>query len=232
MPEMDGFAATAAIRRREGAGRHTPIIALTANAMQGDRERCLAVGMDDYIAKPIRPEALEAVLRRWVPQPAAEPAGTGGPAAPVGHGATHTVLDETVLEKLEKLAPELAAEVIAIYLDDTPRQLAALRDAARAGDAAAVARVAHQLRGSAATMGTGELQGLCAELEARGEAGSLDGTNELLAAVAPAFERARSALEAWRAGAAQPAAEQAVSTPSEAQRSGSLRDRLGRQQDT
>jgi HPt (histidine-containing phosphotransfer) domain-containing protein len=147
----------------------------------------------------------------------------------VGHGATHTVLDETVLENL---TPELAAEVIAMYLDDTPRQLAALQDAVRAGDAAAVARVAHQLRGSAATMGARELQGLCAELEARGGAGNLGGMDELLAAVGPAFERARATLEAWHATAVPPAAEQAVSTPSEAPRSGSLRDRLGRQQDT
>jgi PAS domain S-box-containing protein len=66
MPEMDGFEATAEIRRREPAGRRTPIVALTANAMQGDRERCLSVGMDDYLAKPIKPDQLKAVLLRWV----------------------------------------------------------------------------------------------------------------------------------------------------------------------
>ena len=70
MPEMDGFEATAAIRAHEvQTGNHVPIIAMTANAMQGDRERCLEAGMDDYISKPVRSEALEAVLQKWAMVP-------------------------------------------------------------------------------------------------------------------------------------------------------------------
>jgi CheY-like chemotaxis protein len=65
---MDGFEATAAIRLHEGSSRHTPIIAMTANAMQGDREKVLAAGMDDYISKPIEAGTLATVLRRWIPQ--------------------------------------------------------------------------------------------------------------------------------------------------------------------
>ena len=77
MPEVDGFEATALTRKMEGESAHTPIVAMTANAMQGDRERCLAAGMDDYVAKPVRPKELQTVLETWLGDRAVKNGTTG-----------------------------------------------------------------------------------------------------------------------------------------------------------
>ncbi len=128
MPEMDGFAATAEIRRREGTSRHTRIAAVTAHAMQGERERCLAAGMDDYLSKPYTIEQLEALVKRWLPGmsdalvPLPEAATADVPASGA-HGAD---MDLTVLEGLRALetdAPGIVADVIATFLRDAPGKL-------------------------------------------------------------------------------------------------------------
>ncbi len=176
MPEMCGYEATAEIRRREGVGRHTPVIAMTANAMQGDRENALDAGMDDYVSKPVKPEDLDAVLKRWIPQtgegtPGAEGAFDTG--AGVG-GDTIDTLDQSVLAGLRELGDQgLIAELAELFLEDASSYIEALQEATEEGDAPSVERLAHTLKGSCANMGATRMVAICAELEEAGRSGDL-----------------------------------------------------------
>ena len=182
MPGIDGYEATRRIRRleseaqRDGQARQRiPIIALTANAMQGDRDECLAAGMDDYMSKPFRRDVLRAMLERWVRPAAAKPPGQGGaPAAanePVGaHG-----VDEEILQTLRSIGKaDFFARVIGIFLDSTPRKLAELEAAVQAKDAGQVAALAHQLKSSSATLGVMRLSHAAKVLEADARNGRSD----------------------------------------------------------
>jgi PAS domain S-box-containing protein len=197
MPEMDGYAATAAIRAREGAGRRTPVIAMTAGAMQGDRERCLAAGMDDYVAKPVRAEDLDAVLARWLSREPAAPA-DGSPAAAEAEGSVDPVVLAQLGDRAQGGDPAFLAEVVALYLEQTPRHLAALRGAVEHQDANTLTRAAHTLRGSSASLGAVRMRALSERLEAIGKAGATDGAAELVAALDAEFARVRHLLESER----------------------------------
>ena len=147
MPEMGGLEATAAIRARErSTGGHVPIIALTAHVMAGDREECLAAGMDAFVAKPLRPAELFAALDQFFPPPdrrvaAGEPLRqVDGAALLAGVGGTASLL----------------AEVVAVFLTDAPAMLERLRDAARAGNVHALAAAAHAIKGSVGLFTDGE----------------------------------------------------------------------------
>jgi signal transduction histidine kinase/DNA-binding NarL/FixJ family response regulator len=197
MPEMDGFQATAEIRRREGSGRRTPIIAMTANAMQGDRERCLAAGMDDYIAKPVRIEDLECVLRRVLAAPS--PAVTAEADTPGMHGRdSNGAIDRARLARLLPLnrpgRENAVADLIGQFLADAPLRLMALREAAAQHDRTATNETAHALRGAADHFGALEVVALCEQLERLARTGSLGGAIELIEALEEAFARARAAL--------------------------------------
>jgi CheY-like chemotaxis protein/HPt (histidine-containing phosphotransfer) domain-containing protein len=202
MPEMDGYEATAEIRKREGQDdRHTPIIAMTANAMQGDREKALEAGMDDYVSKPVDPGELEAVLERWIPQAERETADldeqrtTDGSVGALG-GATDP-LDRSVILGLRELGgPELLTELGGLFLEDVPSQLEALREAIEGGDAASVERVAHTLKGSCGNMGATRMSTICAELQDVGHSEELERAVVLVERLGAEFGRVRAALEA------------------------------------
>jgi CheY-like chemotaxis protein len=197
MPEMDGFAATAEIRRREGVGgRRTPIVALTANALSGDAERCLAAGMDDYVAKPVTAERLAAVVAHWSAPSAAEPAGAMAPAPPED---TDPVLDRSVLATLQELKrgqSRLLPHLIRLYLQEAPAQLAALQEAVAQGDSGRVEDLAHGLKGSSAQLGATRLSRLCAALQEVAGAHDLSEAAAQVADLPREFVRVRVALEA------------------------------------
>ena len=164
MPEMDGYQATAAIRRREGDVRHTPIIAMTAAAMEGDREVCLAAGMDDYIAKPVRSEALLDDPRP-LDRPGAgpRPHRTRMPAAAGTPAVRSTPERFDVIRELDDGDGELLRAAGDRSSSPTRRHSSTrLREAAAEGDPEVVERAAHSLKGAQRRIGAVALAELCA----------------------------------------------------------------------
>jgi CheY-like chemotaxis protein/HPt (histidine-containing phosphotransfer) domain-containing protein len=169
MPEIDGFAVVAALRAREaGTGRHTPVVALTANAMAGDRERCLAAGFDDHMAKPIHAEDLRRCLERWLPldgaRAAAAPAPVEEPTATDDPGSVRARL-------AAELGEETATAVVDAFLTDAPRLVVEAGEALAASDLALAGRRAHALKGDAANLGLLVLSRRAAVLEQAAKAG-------------------------------------------------------------
>ena len=180
MPEMDGFQATAEIRKLQAEGRRTPIVAMTAHALQGDQDKCLAAGMDGYISKPVRLEVLADVLKLW-----------------------DSPLDAFVIKELRDLGGEdsgaFIADLAGAYLNDLPSRLEAIRAAAGTNDGEALRLAAHALKGSSGNMGAKRLQKLCLLLEEAGRSGSLQEVPELLAGLEGEAGPARAAIEALAA---------------------------------
>ena len=171
MPEVDGFEATRGIREREkeeplGKG-HLPIIAMTALALKGDRERCLEAGMDDYLVKPVKVETLNETLNRWIP---AEVEG-GSPGQQ--DVRTNAVLDGDLLRSWRTLTQEgkedFLSEVIDLFIDNSSSLLMGLAQAIERRDSQRIQALAHKLKGSCAHLGALAMVDLCAELETLGE---------------------------------------------------------------
>ena len=168
MPDMDGFEATRALRAREAAAGapRLPVIALTAHAMEGDREQCIAAGMDTYLAKPYSLQQLEEALQRHLQQRPEEKAAPSAPAADTsGEGLDRAALDN--IRGLDKTGGgAVLRRVIGIYLKNAPQLVKAMRCAEDAGDAAALGRAAHTLKSSSLNVGGARLGALCREIEA------------------------------------------------------------------
>ena len=185
MPEMDGLEATRRLRARF-PGAHAPwIVAMTANALPGDRERCLEAGMDDYVPKPVELEVLDRTLAAAVARVAERRA--GGP-----------VINPSRIAQLRAIGEgaSLLDEVIASFVGEVPQLLHKLADAASRQDGPLLASTAHYLRSSIDFVGANRMRLPCANLELMGKGGHFDDAQAQLAALALAYDEARAALQA------------------------------------
>jgi len=177
MPNLDGYTATGRIREQEDVGERLPVIAMTAHAMKGDRERCLEAGMDDYLSKPLRPEALDEVLARWLG------------FAP----AVDALVDDARMRMFRDDYSDIAGQLVDLFLTSTPPLLDDLRAAADADDHDELRRAAHKLKGSCQNIGATFMATLCRTIET-GDADLRETVAQLDAALDPTEAAIRRAL--------------------------------------
>ncbi len=183
MPDMDGLEVTREIRAREDPSGRTPIVAVTAHAMDSDRQRCLDAGMDDYLVKPVREQELLAVLGRWIPM-----------RDRVESKQSGLILDRSRLSISTRDDPDLERTLRQLFTEATPKLLEKIEVARQAGQASAIARLAHTLRGSCSTLGAQALGAAARQLEMAAEAGDLDRSATALELVQLEYTRLLEAL--------------------------------------
>jgi CheY-like chemotaxis protein/HPt (histidine-containing phosphotransfer) domain-containing protein len=187
MPVMDGLEATARIRNFPAAmaNRRVPVIAMTAHAVRGDREKFLEAGMDDYLSKPVTPRSLADTLEKWLPGgdvPDPQPASCFD-----RHGMMARLLGDE----------ELARRVVEGFVRDIPRQIEALRGYLEAGDARSAERQAHTIKGASANVGGEALCAVASEMEKAAGAGDLDSVNARMDGLEAEFVRLKKEIARW-----------------------------------
>jgi signal transduction histidine kinase/CheY-like chemotaxis protein/HPt (histidine-containing phosphotransfer) domain-containing protein len=224
MPDLDGFQATRELRRMEQARGLTgaagvPIVALTANAVTGEREKCFEAGMNDFLSKPFHRADLQNVVLRWIGrgrspagaagaavEKSASPAPNGQAPAPQPPAAEEALLDRAALNQIRALQKpgraDLLARLIDTFLSAVPTEIDALAEAVSRGDAGTAARIAHTYKSSSANLGAPALSAAFAEIERRARQGSVDGLPELCAKLRAAYARVAPLLR--NEGAPQP----------------------------
>ncbi len=201
MPEMDGLEATRYIRSSQSKvlSHHIPVIAMTAHAMQGDREKCLEAGMNDYVSKPVSPKVLAETLERWLPREIEAPAehgpGKPGTNVPASTGETGAV----VFDKAGMMArlmddEDLARMVVSSFLQDIPRQIEVLKDFLKAGDGVRVERQAHTIKGASANVGGDALREVAFEMEQMTRSGDFDAVRKHVSDLESQFDLLKGAM--------------------------------------
>jgi CheY-like chemotaxis protein/HPt (histidine-containing phosphotransfer) domain-containing protein len=230
MPVMDGYTATRIRRQKEGAGaRRIPIIAMTANAMAGDRDKCLKAGMDDYMSKPLNRALLEQTLRRWLPAgskslpltaPAAPAPAVAAPPAAAAAASTsaaafvaavaptpqrESTLDLEVVRDLLDVMGDEFTDLVRVYLEDTPKALAALEQADGRGSVDGLIAPSHSLKSTSANLGAIGLSELAKRLEHGARSGTLSASEAtvIVGEIKRNFQRVTQELNALLSSAQQ-----------------------------
>jgi CheY-like chemotaxis protein/HPt (histidine-containing phosphotransfer) domain-containing protein len=168
MPRMDGFALTAAIRQAEPAGTHLPIVAITANAMQGEAQRCMARGMDDYLSKPMRMEDLAPLLHKWLPLPQTFVRELQMARPHTGEPSLLAIWDEATLGEMVGDSQTLQRSLLEKYLTNAEQQVTAIQSAILEGAFASAADLSHALKSSSRMVGAVQLGELSDAIENAG----------------------------------------------------------------